>query len=104
VILEDDESDTPDRKAAAVLFQSYLQRQYIQAKMKRFTINFLTLAFFPYICSAAPSAPFDPLCNTGFSIASGITAHGAAGTNNNFTVPFDGQFHDITDGKLPSPV
>lgn len=40
--------------------------------------------------SAAPSDPFDPLCNLGFPIAAGITAHGAAGTNNNFTVPFDG--------------
>lgn len=70
--------------------------------MNRSTINFLTLAFFAYIGSAAPSASFDPLCNPGFPIAAGITAHGAAGTNNNFTVPFDSQFHDITNGKLPS--
>jgi hypothetical protein len=69
--------------------------------MKRFIIDLFILAFFPYIGSAAPSAPFDPLCNPGFPIAAGITAHGAAGTNNNFTVPFDGQFHDITNGKLP---
>ncbi len=70
--------------------------------MKRPIINFLTLAFFAYIGSAAPSASFDPLCNPGFPIAAGITAHGAAGTNNNFTVPFDSQFHDISNGKLPS--
>jgi hypothetical protein len=70
--------------------------------MKRFTIDLLTFAFFPYIGSAAPSASFDPLCNPGFPIATGITTHGAASNNNNFTVPFDGQFHDITNGKVPS--
>jgi hypothetical protein len=70
--------------------------------MKRFTINFLTLAFFSYISSTASSASFDPLCNPGFPIAAGITAYRAAGTNNNFTVPFDSQFHDITNCKLPS--
>jgi hypothetical protein len=70
--------------------------------MKRFAISFLTLAFFPYIGSAAPSASFDLLCNLGFLIAAGITAYGAAGTNNNFSILFDSQFHDITNGKLPS--
>jgi hypothetical protein len=35
-------------------------------------------------------------------MAAAITAHGAPGTNNNFTVPFNGQFRDITNSKSPS--
>ena len=35
-------------------------------------------------------------------IAAAVTAHGAPGTNNNFTVPFNGQFCDITNSKSPS--
>jgi hypothetical protein len=58
--------------------------------------------FFAYIGSAAPSASFNPLCNLGFPIATRITTYRAAGTNNNFTVSFDSQFHNITNGKLPS--
>jgi hypothetical protein len=36
--------------------------------MKKFSINLFTLAFFPYIISAALSASFDPLYNLGFQL------------------------------------
>lgn len=35
-------------------------------------------------------------------IAAAIIAYGAPGTNNNFTVPFNGQFRVIINSKLPS--
>lgn len=70
--------------------------------MRRFTIDLFTLLFFPCFSSAASSASLGEICNPGFPIAARITAHGAAGTNNNFAVSFDSQFHDITNGKLPS--
>jgi hypothetical protein len=36
----------------------------------------------------------------GFNLVTGITAYGAAGVNNIFTLPFDNHFHDVLDSRF----
>ena len=73
--------------------------------MKSSTTSLIALAFSTSAASVTSPSFFaeqqTSLCNIpGFDLVAGITAYGATGANNTFTVPFDNNFHDVFDSKF----